>query len=173
MLRERRARRRDGRIQYILSAPPSPLHLKLQPPPLPNTCCTHPLPLPPSFTVSCLLSASRPEAKHRPAIVLENACSAIDQTPPHPLSRGGGRRPRGVGITAWSTRMGRLGAMNISINFSPTNSLFWRPPLPPPPSSNQYFENNLILCRCTRGHTLRIVAYKMKHSKRSSGCGSE
>ena len=42
---------------------------------------THPLPLP-SFTVSGFLSASPPEAKHRPVIVLENSCSAIYQTPP-------------------------------------------------------------------------------------------
>ena len=34
------------------------------------------------YTVSGCLSASHPEAKHRPVIVLENSCSSIDLTPP-------------------------------------------------------------------------------------------
>ena len=39
--------------------------------------------------------------------------SSSTQAPPSSLS-GGGRRTRGVGITAWSAQMGRLGAMNVS-----------------------------------------------------------
>ena len=62
-------------------------------------------------------------------VLLSRCCKANDTEPMRDDSWSGselkGRRPRGVGITIWSVRMGRFGAMNNYVsghgNASPTS----------------------------------------------------